>query len=137
VEENTRNFFLCLKASTDPNARSRKWLYTMRSQAMRHFLARMVKFGTPLDQSAPPINLTHVLAMGEAYMKMGTVRAHSDFLSILTLWLVRNALPVPAGRCVSVVSLFLTGSRGAAQYRDEKVADRDIRVWHGATENGP
>ena len=25
----------------------------------------------------------------------------------------------------------------AARYGDEKVANREIRVWHGATENGP
>jgi hypothetical protein len=25
----------------------------------------------------------------------------------------------------------------AATYGDEKVANRDIRLWHGATENGP
>jgi hypothetical protein len=25
----------------------------------------------------------------------------------------------------------------AAAYGDEKVANREIRVWHGATENGP
>ena len=27
------------------------------------------------------------------------------------------------------------GARGAA-YSDEKVANREIRVWHGATKNG-
>jgi hypothetical protein len=25
----------------------------------------------------------------------------------------------------------------AVQYSDEKVANRDTKVWHGATENGP
>jgi hypothetical protein len=27
--------------------------------------------------------------------------------------------------------------KGETAYGDEKVANRDIRVWHGATENGP
>jgi hypothetical protein len=26
---------------------------------------------------------------------------------------------------------------GSMSYGDEKVANREIRVWHGATENGP
>jgi hypothetical protein len=26
---------------------------------------------------------------------------------------------------------------GRPAYSDEKVANREIRVWHGATENGP
>jgi hypothetical protein len=29
------------------------------------------------------------------------------------------------------------GCRQRTLYGDEKVANRDIRVWHGATENGP
>jgi hypothetical protein len=29
------------------------------------------------------------------------------------------------------------GRSAAATYGDEKVANRDIRVWHGATEKGP
>ena len=29
------------------------------------------------------------------------------------------------------------GARRAREYGDEKVANREIRVWHGATENGP
>ena len=29
------------------------------------------------------------------------------------------------------------GDGGRPAYGDEKVANREIRVWHGATENGP
>jgi hypothetical protein len=37
----------------------------------------------------------------------------------------------------AVASLRATVDAQAAAYGDEKVANRDIRVWHGATENGP
>jgi hypothetical protein len=29
------------------------------------------------------------------------------------------------------------GLAGQVRYGEEKVANREIRVWHGATENGP
>jgi hypothetical protein len=47
---------------------------------------------------------------------------------------VRGAL-LPAA--TGTRSIRLPPARAPPCYSDEKVANREIRVWHGATENGP
>jgi hypothetical protein len=43
-----------------------------------------------------------------------------------------------AGGALSEARLFVAAApRRAEPYSDGKVANRDIRVWHGATVNGP
>ena len=38
---------------------------------------------------------------------------------------------------VATDELYVVASGHFEVYSDAKVANRDIRVWHGATENGP
>jgi hypothetical protein len=40
-------------------------------------------------------------------------------------------------RVLKIQQRFEKGPWNPQAYSDEKVANRDIRVWHGATENGP
>ena len=41
------------------------------------------------------------------------------------------------GGCSGAPDEEMGDAAGGALYGDEKVANREIRVWHGATENGP
>jgi hypothetical protein len=47
-----------------------------------------------------------------------------------------GSLPVPKGAPAEVARV-LRAQDYYEVYSDEKVANRDIRVWHGATETGP
>ena len=40
-------------------------------------------------------------------------------------------------QCRNALLLLPAGHTGALRYGDEKVANRDTKVWHGATEKGP
>ena len=55
---------------------------------------------------------------------------------------VQVVLPPPLAAerqsiCHASSPVSLTLSLPSLPYSDEKVANRDTRVWHGATENGP
>ena len=45
--------------------------------------------------------------------------------------------PFPWSKQCRNALLLLPADTGALQYRDEKVANRDTKVWHGVTEKGP
>jgi hypothetical protein len=67
----------------------------LRENMWKHFFARAVEQGNKIDESAPPIGLTHVEAMVRAYSLYATKAAgarardgHARKFSILSLWLV-------------------------------------------------
>jgi hypothetical protein len=79
------------------------------------------------------------LAMGRVCTGSGSASLHSLSLASLSRsWFVAGG--AARGRSLGLCVVGRAGQRrqrtGIA-YSDEKVANRDIRVWHGATENGP
>jgi hypothetical protein len=67
----------------------------------------------------------------------GTRKAHGAYDFAVESWCC-TLPPPPASPRVRPSGGRRSSTRGTyASYSDEKVANRDIRVWHGATETGP
>jgi hypothetical protein len=60
---------------------------------------------------------------------IGRADSRALFWMPLSLWLPTQLRPHFVEFCADTL--------GVRPYSDEKVANRDIRVWHGVTENGP
>jgi hypothetical protein len=92
-------FFECLNPLVDKRYNAdRLWFVNLREQMWKKFYVRAVKNGDTIDESAPPLGISHVKAMVAALSKFAskpgpgilgqTQIAHERKFSLLSLWQV-------------------------------------------------
>jgi hypothetical protein len=98
--QRSRAFFACRDRTS--HCANRRWLVGVRDNMFKLIFKRAAASGEVLDNSAPPLYMSHVKAICRAYARVGSAEATTRKLAVKLLWQV-------AGRSGEVA--FLTWAR--------------------------